>query len=725
METIKGITEIILHKDEPLAKYLKDLQADTQEGFEKAKEKLLEVESIAIGISPYDRSRLNDINIGHWDLYRYCDANASSIKIPLFKELPARNPNADVKPNSVVAIDFGTKSTIVGIIDESGQKRLLRVGSRSSGNIRQEDYENPTNMEFRNISAFQIDYNSSKSRPLTSWEDLCISHAAANHQKEALAEDFSRFFSKLKQWAGYGKTYRVKDKDDKTTSLKEFLHIEERDLNPVEIYAYYLARFINTMDNGIYTTYLLSYPDKFSKEVREQIRASFERGIKKAIPYAVLTNPQNPIKVEQIATEPAAYAICALDEYGFMREKFLKRNFEVYYGVFDFGGGTTDFDFGVLSLSQTKGYTYALEHFGGGGDEKLGGENLLEFLAYEAFKQNLGLMRENGCKFSESPFPDPELNDAIRDQVDSSEEARRNSAAMAEKLRIIVENIQAYENGELEYSFNDLDLYPSNGAESKVINEIEVDTKKLIDLLRQKIQAGVEKFFQEFLSIADKHFPDPTEEDKPTLRIFLGGNAARSPIVKEAFEALMKREGKKRGVEFELYAPLGTPEADDEIARQFGSSAIEQDLAKKVTCKTGVVFGLLESRPSNRRIEIISATGVNDDAKFKYFLGIGSESEFSLKIDKNALHDGSKQRFLDYAHFTEYELFYTIDQRAGDMEKDYSPKELNVKRHTIKLDKPYGENDCLYIQAQGANGIKVSVISPDGKELYSVNYTLE
>lgn len=723
METIKGITEIILHKDEPLAKHLKDLQADTQEGFEKAKEKLLEVESIAIGISPYDRSRLNDINIGHWDLYRYCDANASSVRIPLFKELPARNPNADVKPNSVVAIDFGTKSTVVGIIDESGQKRLLRVGSRTSGEIKKEDYENPTNMEFRYISAFQIAYNSSKSRPLTAWNDLCISHTAANHQKEALAEDFSRFFSKLKQWAGYGKTYRVKDINDKTTSLKEFLHIEERDLNPVEIYAYYLARFINTMDNGIYTTYLLSYPDKFPKEEREQIRASFERGIKKAIPYAVLTNPQNPIKVEQIATEPAAYAICALDEYGFMREKFLKRSLEVYYGVFDFGGGTTDFDFGVLSLSQTKGYTFRLEHFGGGGDEKLGGENLLEFLAYEAFKQNLHLMRENGCKFSESPFPDLELNDAIRDQVDNSEEARRNSTAMAEKLRIIVENIQAYEDGELAYSFNDLNLYPSNGADPKVIT-IEVDTKKLIDLLTQKIQEGVEKFFQEFLATAKSHFPSPSKDDELVLRIFLGGNAARSPIVKEAFEALMKRES-EGGISFELYAPLGTPEADDEIARQFGSSAIEQDLAKKVTCKTGVVFGLLESRPSNRRIEIISATGVNDDAKFKYFLGTGDAKEFSLVIDKNALHDGSKQLFLDHAHFTEYELLYTPDQRAADEKEDYSPKELNAKLKTIRLDKAYGEDDSIYIQAKGANGIQVSVISHTDSVLYSVDYTLE
>lgn len=724
IENVLDVKEIILHKDEPLALKLVAIQPETQEGFENAKKVLLAVEQIAIGISPYNKSRLNDINIGHWDLYRYGDVSASSIRIPLFEKLPARNPNADVKPNSVIAIDFGTKSTTVGIIDESGEKRLLRVGSRTSGEIKKEDYENPTIMEFRHIPAFQIAYSSCKTRPLTALKDLCISHIAANHQNEALAEDFSRFFSKLKQWAGYGKTYRVKDQDNNTISLKEFLHIgsDERDLNPIEIYAYYLARFINTMDNGIYTTYLLSYPDKFSKEVREQIRTSFERGIKKAIPYAVLTNPNNSIKVEQIATEPAAYAICALDEYGFMREKFLKRSLEVYYGVFDFGGGTTDFDFGVLSLSQTKGYTYRLEHFGGGGDEKLGGENLLEFLAYEAFKQNLERMRESGCKFSESPFPDPELNDAIRDQVDNSEEARRNSAAMIKVLRLIVENIQAYEEfGDL--SNTSFDLCTSDGDNVSV--SLQIESKKLIAQLTQKIQAGVEKFFQEFLATARSHFPSPSKDDGLLLHIFLGGNAARSPIVKEAFEALIKREG-KGGINFELHAPLGTPEADDEIARQFGASAIEQDLAKKVTCKTGVVFGLLESRPSNRRIEIISSVGVNDDAKFKYFLGTGDAKEFSLVIDRNALHDGSKQLFLDHAHFTEYELLYTPDQRAADEREDYSPKELNAKLKTIRLDKAYGEDDSIYIQAKGANGIQVSVISQaDDSVLYSVDYILE
>ena len=43
-------------------------------------------------------------------------------------------------------------------------------------------------------------------------------------------------------------------------------------------------------------------------------------------------------------SEPAAYAVTALERSGFKpkdeTEKYL-------YGIFDFGGGTTDFDFGV------------------------------------------------------------------------------------------------------------------------------------------------------------------------------------------------------------------------------------------------------------------------------------------------------------------------------------------------------------------------------------------
>ncbi len=49
------------------------------------------------------------------------------------------------------------------------------------------------------------------------------------------------------------------------------------------------------------------------------------------------------------ASEPAAYALTALQQYGFEPEGDER----VFYGVFDFGGGTTDFDFGIYESQLT------------------------------------------------------------------------------------------------------------------------------------------------------------------------------------------------------------------------------------------------------------------------------------------------------------------------------------------------------------------------------------
>ena len=69
--------------------------------------------------------------------------------------------------------------------------------------------------------------------------------------------------------------------------------------------------------------------------------------------------------VQAGTSEPAAYAICALERYGFEPEEGDK----VFYGIFDFGGGTADFDFGVWTASDNEDlYDYCIERFGSEGD---------------------------------------------------------------------------------------------------------------------------------------------------------------------------------------------------------------------------------------------------------------------------------------------------------------------------------------------------------------------
>ena len=61
-------------------------------------------------------------------------------------------------------------------------------------------------------------------------------------------------------------------------------------------------------------------------------------------------------------------------------------------------GGTTDFDFGIWrgindAVREEEDKDYVIEHINSEGDKYLGGENLLELLAFEIFKANNDFMR--------------------------------------------------------------------------------------------------------------------------------------------------------------------------------------------------------------------------------------------------------------------------------------------------------------------------------------------
>ncbi|GAA6845593.1 hypothetical protein HpHNI33_00440 [Helicobacter pylori] len=200
-----------------------------------------------------------------------------------------------------------------------------------------------------------------------------------------------RFFSKLKQWAGADEKQNFRDYEE-DFSLESFAHCT--DFNPIEIYAYYIGRCISNMHNGVFLKYFLSYPIKYEIPQAEKIRKSFEKGLKKSLPRHVFDDEKTAknFKVELRASEPCAYAISTLKSYGF--DKSAKLDKPIYYGVFDFGGGTTDFDFGKWEKSANPKFAYKMTHFSSGGDKYLGGENLLEWLAFEAYAQNFQTLQE-------------------------------------------------------------------------------------------------------------------------------------------------------------------------------------------------------------------------------------------------------------------------------------------------------------------------------------------
>lgn len=521
-------------------------------------------------ISPYTDDMLEDINNGHWNVYEaFADeynANTYLCKVPKNKVLVARNPLRDVNMKAVCGIDFGTKSTVVVCHDKDD--KLLRVGaSYFLEEPRVEDYENPTVIHIIDYEHFINNYKSSAGRPNTEYKDLQVSHDAA---KEIYKTNFdkTRFysvFSELKQWAN--SKYRnqiLQDYNGKFINLKPYLSLEKDDFDPIEIYAYFLGLNINNMHTGIYIKYLLSFPVNYELAVRNKIIESFERGLKKSLPNTVLNDADvmKRFKVSIGGSEPASYAITALNSFGVepLKEETSK---VVSYGVFDFGGGTTDFDFGIEYIPDSIKYKFEIEQLGNGGDVYLGGENLLNVLAFEVYKNNLDILRKEGIPIVIPPksqaFSGSEV--LIKNEENADQSSYLNLKLIAYELRDLWEEANDYESKYNEDTIT-IKLFSVNGEE-KTIN-LRVNLEVLQDIIRNHIRDGIDNFFNTYLRVAKQY------KDKMTspLHILLAGNSCKSRILQEEFVSRIIAElndlkminGGKDNLKpiFKLYPPLGT-----------------------------------------------------------------------------------------------------------------------------------------------------------------------
>lgn len=349
-------------------------------------------------IPVYNEAYFADETQWLWDLYPPKEARHQVEIPPGGIKIRAHNPNDDVK-NSIIAIDFGTSSTVVVEYDRHhpDEPRQICVGKADEGK-----YENPTLMLIKKYGDFLASYYSKKARPNTKWDDLMVSHAVKERMGNGDDNEFKAIVSHIKQWAAENESnlsIKPANEDDPILlkSLSEVLNQEnESNLNPIEIYAYFLGLFINNRHAGygIHLNYQLSYPATYNKDVVDYIVKSFWKGIRKSIPEEI---SDDRIIVEKKVSEPEAYAVMAMKKYGFEPEKEEK----VKYAIFDFGGGTSDFAYGYWSRSDKKGKQFKIETIDISGEQYLGGENILDGLAFEVFSEpkNLEIMKQNNCKF--------------------------------------------------------------------------------------------------------------------------------------------------------------------------------------------------------------------------------------------------------------------------------------------------------------------------------------
>ncbi len=641
---------------------------------------LLNCENERANIEPYDIKILEDVNRGHWDLWSE-EALEGKVVIDTDKQFVARNPLADVNDSGIIGIDFGTKSTVVVYQKDKNTILPMRIGmGQYTKKISTYQYENPTVMEFINFTDFIEKYNKRSGRPNTTRNDLTISHKAfAAMNSPSSSDDYYAFFSNLKQWTGDKKRQIIiKDKHGNEKVLKPYLELDENEIDPIEIYAYYIGLYINNMfdSNGIYLNYILSFPVTYEKAIRDKITKSFEKGLKKSLPVEVLNDEacMSKFRVTQGASEPAAYAICALQEYKISPEDGEK----VFYGVFDFGGGTTDFDFGTWRKANEKEkrrYNYVIEHFGAGGDQYLGGENLLELLSFEVFKKNQDKLREQGIPFSMPAegerFPGSEI------LISDSQEARFNTRQLMEVIRPLWEKREGYEKN-FESGVIKVSLFDKSGKRKEMF-ELEINSDELEKLLKNRIEKGVKNFF-EALKLT---FNFKETEGLKNIIILLAGNSSKSSIVRELFNKYIEIEAEqireynnKENVDcnkseeaitdtkeeaiwniaeneyFKIYPPLGSMQS-------YKMQEVEEkdiDITKP-TGKTGVAFGLIECRKGGR-IKVVSKNNdANNEIKFKYYIGHDEFGKFCVDISREVKYN-EWQLFID-ASEDEFEFYYT------------------------------------------------------------------
>ena len=697
---IKGLKEIIILE---LNKFLKNLPNEFKKVRKKIRiEKLVSIfvdkDSDRFRSKKYD-TEIYDRNKGSWDIFEATDENNDVVidgeKINeeiLDRKIYGRNPKNDIVKSGVIGIDFGTKSTVVVSYkdDNEGINGSKTLPIRISGNLdaieRTENYENATIIHFDNIEKFITEYLSSEGRPYTHYDDIQVSVDAENELKRTQNNfDINEFMLDLKQWsANKNKKKTIADKTGKEIILNGYLELNENEFDPIEIYAYYIGCRINNMAQySIFLEYILSFPVTYELEVKNKILNSFRKGIMKSLPNSILNDEEimKNFRVKFGASEPASYAITALKK--FCVEPDLEN--EIGYSVFDFGGGTTDFSYGIYREKEnSRKYDYEIQELESGGDKYLGGENLLSLVAFDVFLQNREKMFEKGYEISLPINQKSKIG--FETFVSESNQAEYN-------MKKIMESMRDYWEGKLEETEKEKlkkTIYLSNKSGQYQNEELDIDYNRLDEILKKNIYNGVISFLEKFKVVFDG-------KKLKEIYIFLAGNSSKSKFVEEIFENELTEEFKQKYNIILKDAYSIENETEGEVIG--------------LNSKTGVAFGLVELREGNGEVEYIPFRNItkNEEINFKYCIGYSKKRRFVPIIDFNTKYN-EWIKYDDIENENSIEVLYSGDTRAEG--KEFPASECLRIRILVQDD----ESGSLFIRLKNPNTIEY-VICEDIKDI--------
>ncbi|WP_306393755.1 hypothetical protein [Telluria beijingensis] len=638
----------------------------------------------------------------------------------------ARNPADDVR-DCDVAIDFGTSSTVVAY-DDHGRRKLLRVGiDRFWEADSPRNYENPTALEFLDLQSMLATWRKHAYRPPLLWDEVRCSHAALERLEAADTRHavVDSVLTGLKQWAMRGERdarIHVRDGRQHEHALAPLvarnpvlgtpLAVGADDpFDPVELYAWFLGMHINWRGRGIFLRYYMSFPVTYPEQVRDRILASFRRGLQRSLPATLVGQAAFArFRVEELASEPAAYAAAALPSLG-----IAPTADGAAYAVFDFGGGTTDFEFGKYRLpaDEDDDIEELFEHHGAAGDVFLGGERLLENMAYLVFQQNLHRCAKERIVFSR---PQDAADIAGHEMfVEDSRIAATNTAVLAAALRPL------WEEGQRDTVIK-IRLLARGGELVDCQFTLQLDA--LNAYLATRIGQGVRSFF---IAMRTAFAAAPPS----VVHVLLAGNASRSRFVESYF--FSDEDGASIDRHAAARSEAGRDRSDslderlfdiaaDYLAEVYGDEQIPEivvhrpptaDAVHPGMGKTGVALGLLRLCPGGV-VATASASpeAPGREAPFGYYVGRVRRGRFDPVLLQSQPYGAwrdlgqARDRVLKLA-YSRSTLAATGDMREGDTLLLQRRLELGVdtegKRVFVRAVGPHEIETCVAAAAPDAD----------------------
>ncbi|MGL5040161.1 MAG: hypothetical protein ACRC6D_08625 [Aeromonas sp.] len=590
--------------------------------------------------------RLTDPNKGLWELWGTSQAELDQLG------LVARDPARDVKLHNV-AIDFGTSSTVVAYCDEHDAYQLLRIGVRDFYQAPEAGhYENPTVLEVLDYQRFIAIWQQQAYRPALDWDWLRASHEARESFRSNPGDTrvMASILPRIKQWAMRSEKERLRLTDyqgyetvlpaltERNPIAGEAMTVNEHyPFDPVELYAWYLGMAINWRERGLYLKYHMTFPAKYERATKDKILASFRRGLQRSLPTTLIQQSDilRQFEVRELASEPTAYAAAALAQL----ESSLGDD-GIAYAVFDFGGGTTDFDFGLCRWAtpeeEDEGYEQVFESLHSSGDNFLGGETLLEQLVYATFQDNLEVCRAHKIHFTRPLDGDRFAGDEAF--VQPTQAAQTNTVMLAAELRAFMESDDGKLNAQLKIKLLDVSGQPRQC-------ELSLDPTMLDALLNTRIRRGLQAFLCELAHVTEQFAGK-------TVHILLAGNGSRSRHLADLIEGnewqtmLTKAFGATPPA-IEIHPPLAIDEANHHAP----------------TAKTGVALGLLRLCPGEG-VKLIDRvrSAHHDEAPFRYYVGSVRRRQFDAKLTPTDNQEG--WTLLGVMPQTVFKLCYSQSPRA-------------------------------------------------------------